>query len=81
VHAAGESATQTVPRGTIAVVLAVENIQKLLALERKLKDSCIPHTLICEPDHPHLGDPMAIGISPTTKNTVSGILKSLSLLK
>jgi peptidyl-tRNA hydrolase len=81
VHAAGESVATAVLNGTHAVVLSVPNVAKLLALERELVEKKIPHKLIVEPDPPYLGEPMAIGISPTTKNNVSGVLGSLPLLK
>jgi hypothetical protein len=54
---------------------------KLLALERKLVESEIPYKLIVEPDFPYCGEAMAIGISPTTKSAVKGVLGSLPLLK
>jgi len=67
VHAAGESSPGNLPEGTYAIVLAVPNIAKLLALEKRLVDAGIPHKAIREPDEPYCNDLMSIGIVGKTK--------------
>lgn len=80
-HAAGESVIEPVPSGTHAVVLAVPNQAKLLALERKLIDLNIPHAAIREPDEPWNNELMTIGLKPTHKHLVKKVLSNLSLLR
>ena len=81
VHAAGESSPGNLPEGTYAIVLAVPNIAKLLALEKRLVDAGIPHKAIREPDEPYCNDLMSIGIVPMERQRVKQYLSSLALLK
>lgn len=64
VHAAGESSPGRLPAGTRAVVLAARDEAHLAALALALRRLAIPHHPIREPDPPHLGALMAIGIVP-----------------
>lgn len=82
VHAAGESSFDNLPAGTFAIVLAVPDIKGLVAVKRDLDEAGIPHKLICEPDAPHNGAPMAIGLTPTQdRRTIRRVLGRLPLLK
>ncbi len=81
VHAAGESSAGNLPPNTVAVVLAVANQAKLLALERDLLMNGVAFKAIREPDPPYLGALMALGLSSTEKMSVYPFVKNLSLLK
>jgi len=81
VHAAGESSNGNLPEGTIAIVLAVPNIAKLLALEKRLIDANISHKAIREPDAPWNGEIMAIGVQPMERNKIKKYFSNLPLLK
>lgn len=80
-HASGESSPGNLPEGTHAVVLAVPNQAKLLALERSLIEANIPHKSIREPDAPYFNELMAIGLFPTYKHLVKKLLGKLPLLR
>lgn len=81
VHAAGESSPGNLPKNTHAVVLAVPDQAKLLALERKICELDIPHKAIREPDDPWNGQLMTIGIEPMQKYLVKKIVSNLPLLR
>lgn len=82
VHAAGESSEGNLPAGTFAIVLAVPDIKGLVAVKRDLDEAGISHKLICEPDLPHNGAPMAIGLTPTQdRRSIRRILGRLPLIK
>lgn len=81
VHAAGESSPGNLPEGTYAIVLAVPNHAKLLALEKVLEENNIPHKSIREPDLPWNGELMSIGIFPMERSLLKKYLSNLPLLK
>jgi hypothetical protein len=81
VHAAGESSPGNLPGDTHAVVLAVPNEEALLAVARKLTLHGIAYVAIREPDPPHCGALMALGLVPRRKEEVYRLLSSLPLLK
>lgn len=81
VHAAGESSPGNLPDRTRAVVLAVNDEQELLSLERKLQDKGLPHKAIREPDEPWSGQLMAIGLEPTSRTKVKKLLYSYKLFE
>jgi len=81
VHAAGESSPGNLPEGIYAIVLAVPNLAKILALERVLIEKAIPHKAIREPDWPWNGELLAIGIRPMDRKAIRKILSNLPLLK
>lgn len=80
-HAAGESSPGSLPEGTYAVVLAVPNLAKILALERVLIERGVPHVAIREPDLPWNNELMAIGIRPMDRRKVRKYLSNLHLLR
>ena len=81
VHAAGESAHDTVPPNTNAVVLAVQDENTLALLERQLKERCVPHVAVREPDAPWNGALTAIGFVPVqNRDKVRPFLRNLPLL-
>lgn len=63
IHAAGESSSNPVPKGTIAVALEASK-EQLLSLEKRLIEDNIPHQSIYEPDPPFNGEITAIGVYP-----------------
>ena len=65
IHATGESCEGPLPSGTYAIALAARDEDHLLEIADRLWDAEIPHKVIVEPDAPHNGDAMAIGIFPT----------------
>lgn len=81
VHAAGESSPGNLDSGTHAVVLAVPNEAKLLALERKLIEGSILHKAIREPDQGWENQLMAIGIVPTYKHLIKKFVSNYKLLR
>jgi peptidyl-tRNA hydrolase len=78
VHAAGESSNR-VPTGTYAIVLAVPNQAKLLALEKRLIETGVPHKAIREPDMDN--ELTAIGVEPGPRKHLRKILSNLPLLR
>lgn len=82
VHAAGESArlAERLPRGTHAVVLGATG-DRLLALERELAAAGVPHAAIREPDPPHHGALLAIGVRPAPRASLRRHLGALPLLR
>lgn len=81
IHAAGESSTGNLPKNTFAVALAVPGEEKLLELEKQLLETRIPHNAVREIDPPYNGQLMAIGICPTIRDKVKGVLSQLPLVK
>ena len=81
VHAAGESVIEPLPSHTNAVVLAIENEEKLRNLAKQLQLGGIKHVLITEVDAPYTGQATAIGIVPVKdRKEVKKFLSSLPLL-
>lgn len=81
-HAAGESAQNCkVPPNTHAVVLAVECEEALRMVERKLLQANIEISAIREPDAPYLGQLMAIGVKPQTREKLRKLLANLPLYR
>lgn len=81
VHAAGESSQGDLPAGTFAIVLAVPDRHALMAEAYRLTKAGLPFTPIFEPDAPHCGDLMAIGLRPGPREVLRRHLSSLPLLK
>ena len=80
VHAAGESVSGSLPQGTFAVVLEVEDEPRLRELANNLQIGDIKHTLITEVDAPYTGQATAIGIEPTrNRGELKKYLSSLPL--
>lgn len=80
IHAAGESGGR-VPKGTHAVALSVPHERALRRLEDRLVGMGIAHAAIREPDPPHFGALMAIGLEPTRDPEIRRALRKLPLLK
>lgn len=78
VHAAGESMT---PGHHYAVVLAVADEYALLDIELALCTEGIEHVSVREPDAPHNGALMAIGVKPCERDSVRNVLRSLATYK
>jgi hypothetical protein len=83
IHAAGESVSDPVPKGTHAVALMARSEQDLERIERGLQDNDVPHVAVREPDEPWCGALMAIGIRPmpATNPNLRRAVKRLPLLK
>lgn len=81
VHAAGESSPGNLPCGTHAVVLAVPGEAELEATATRLTQAGIKFVRIEEPDAPHNGALMAIGVVPGRKEVLKRAMSSLPLLK
>jgi len=69
------------PEDTHAVCLTVPDESRLLELHHRLAEDGIPHKLICEPDPPHNGAAMAIGLLPCPRELVRRRLARFSLLR
>jgi peptidyl-tRNA hydrolase len=86
-HAAGESFKRPPndhddPEPITVVVLAAKSETHLLALARRLRRAkAYPHRVICEPDPPHYGNLMAIGIQPARKSKLYHLTKGYNLLR
>ena len=91
VHAAGESASawtrqtgNALPEGTYAVVLEVDDEAALLEVEAHLSARGASFVAVREPDAPHSGALMAIGLFPSPRKVlqkhVGGVLRRLPLL-
>lgn len=81
-HAAGESSPGNLPDGTFAVVLAARDVAHLEEIAAALAAGGVAHHLVREPDEPHNGAAMAIGVVPTRdRRRVSRILGRLPLLR
>lgn len=81
VHAAGESSPGNLPDGTYALVLAAENESELAKLEFSLIEAGATYRAIREPDPPHNGALMAIGLAPLLKRSLPKFMKKLPLLR
>lgn len=79
-HAAGESSTGDLGRGTFAVVLQADKAA-LISLEQYLQGVGIKHKAIRESDEPYTGDIMAIGLAPAPREEVRRHLSSYPLLR
>lgn len=80
-HAAGESAPGDLPSGTHAVVLTAPDEPSLAKLADKLDAYGVAFVRVLEPDSPHDGALMALGLRPRRKEEVRRYLSSLPLLK
>ena len=79
IHAAGESSTGNLPPDTHAVALHARDIHELHRTHQDLVRAGIPSVLICEPDAPHNGDAVAIGVKPCGRDLVRPVLRGLPL--
>lgn len=78
IHAAGESALERLPTGTIAVALAARDAPHLLELSEALGRAAIKHVVVREED----GEPMSIGVEPThDRRAVRKVLSSIPLVR
>jgi hypothetical protein len=82
VHAAGESSPGDLEAGTLAVVLVARDEAHLRQLAARMKAAGVAHVLITEPDAPHFGAAMSIGVIPvSSRKEVRKIVSSLPLLR
>lgn len=81
IHAAGESSTGNLPRGTFALALAAKDEAHLWNISQLLITEGIMHKLILEPDAPYNGALMAIGIIPGPRAKIKKILSNLKLVR
>lgn len=81
VHAAGESSPGNLDPGTFAVVLAVPNERALLDVAARLERERVAFVHVHEPDAPHNGALMALGLRPARKEALRRHVSSLPLLK
>jgi len=81
VHAAGESSPGNLDSGTYAVVLAVPNERELARVAERLVAVDVAFVPIHEPDAPHAGALMALGLRPARKEALRRHLSSLPLLR
>jgi peptidyl-tRNA hydrolase len=81
IHAAGESSTGNLPRGTYAIALAANDEKHLWNISQLLITEGIMHKLILEPDAPWNGALMAIGIVPGPRKRLKKILSTLKTLR
>jgi len=81
IHAAGESSPGKLGTGTYAFALTVKNEEELRKLAFKLFEAGIPHKMILEPDAPHNGALMAIGVCPDKRKKLRKHFSNLPLLK
>jgi hypothetical protein len=65
----------------VAVVLAAANEGELLDIETELRLDGVPHRAIREPDPPHNGALVAIGIVPAERRSLPRFLSKLPLLR
>lgn len=80
-HAAGESSPGNLPPGTYAVVLTAPNERALVQLADRLRLAGVRFASIFEPDAPHDGALMALGLVPARKEVVRRHVSSLPLLR
>jgi len=79
IHAAGESSSGVVPRGTFAVALGSPSEHLLLKLENRLMLEKVSHAAFREPDRDN--QLMSIGIEPVgDRRVVRRFLKGFTLL-
>jgi hypothetical protein len=81
VHAAGESSPGGLPPGTFAIVLAVPTEAALAVEADRLEQAGVRLVRIYEPDAPHDGALMALGLAPERKEMLRRHLSSIPLLK
>jgi hypothetical protein len=81
VHAAGESSPGGLAAGTYAVVLTAPDELALHRVALRLEAAGVALTRIVEPDAPHDGALMALGLAPRPKEVLRRLLSSLPLLK
>lgn len=82
VHAAGESSPGGLAEGTNAIVLAVANEPALAQLAETLERAGVRLRRIIEPDAPHNGALMALGLEPVIdRREVRRFTSSLPLLR
>jgi len=81
VHAAGESSTGNLPEGTFAVALAARDERDLEQIAARLRARGVAFVEIREPDPPHNGALMALGIRPGRKEDLRRALSSVPLLR
>lgn len=81
IHAAGESSTGSLPRGTYAIALSAKNEAALRKLADDLARRGLPHHLVIENDAPYTGQAMALGIQPMNRVVLRPILRRFRLLK
>lgn len=81
IHAAGESANGGVPSGTYAVALAAKDELHLHSIRQRLINHGIDHVAIHEPDPPHHGAMVAIGLHPAPRRLVRKGVSNLPLIK
>ena len=79
IHAAGESAFTPVKSGTYAVALTA-NAAELVQLCASLCAADVRHAAVCEPDQPHNGALLAVGIAPAPKSEVRRYVAQLPLV-
>lgn len=80
-HAAGESSPGDLPSGTHVVVLTCRDEPELAELARRLTLRGARHVQIYEPDAPHNGALMAIGLTPGRKEDIRQHVSALPLLR
>jgi hypothetical protein len=81
IHAAGESSTGEIPKGTYAIALAARDELHLHRIEKKLIAKDIPHVAIREPDPPWNGALMAIGLVPGPRDVIGKEVARLPLIR
>lgn len=81
VHAAGESSPGNLAEGTNAVVLTTPDEASLYALACRLERLGVRFVRVVEPDEPHNGALMALGLTPVPREEVRRHLSSLPLLR
>ena len=81
VHAAGESSPGNLSPGTNAVVLDAGDENGLEAVAVRLQKAGVAFVRIEEPDAPHNGALMALGVVPGRKEALRRHLSSLPLLR
>ncbi len=81
VHAAGESSPGNLPSGTYAVALTCPSERALVQVADELRRADVRFVAIFEPDEPHCGALMALGLEPARKGVLRKHLSKLPLLK
>lgn len=81
VHAAGESSPGNLQPGTFAVALTMPGERELVQLADTLRRAGVAFTAIFEPDAPHNGALMALGLAPRRKGELRRHLSALPLLR
>lgn len=80
-HAAGESSPGGMLPGTYAVVLTSPSERELVMVADGLRRAGVAYVAIFEPDAPHDGALMALGLVPKRKEDLRRFLSALPLLK